>query len=72
MKKHIFKVEIEFADDVTDDKHINQMASNIAKAIKKEKAIINIAPVGSDTYVKDFAVETVKDSGELNFRVATK
>ncbi len=58
--KHKFIVTIEFADKITDDNEINEIANNIANALKTEATNYGLVPDDSETYTKKIEVETVK------------
>ena len=45
-----FTVTLEFADKITDDNKIIEVANNIARAISSEVGSMGIAPEDSDTY----------------------
>jgi hypothetical protein len=59
MKKIAFTVTIEFADKVSDDMEILEVASNIASAIKHEVDGMGIAPENSETYTKSISVKPI-------------
>lgn len=50
MNKIQFIVTLEFADKITDDNEIIEVANNIARAISHEAKTLGIAPEDSDTY----------------------
>ena len=53
MKKTIsFRVELEFESEITQDEDINEVAENIAEAIKDGANGRGIAPIDGDTYLE--------------------
>jgi hypothetical protein len=50
MNKIQFTVTLEFADKITDDNEIIEVANNIARAISSEVSSMGIAPEDSDNY----------------------
>ena len=57
-RKLSFTVTLEFADKITDDQDILEIASNIARAIKREAdSGDGIVPVCGDTYTKNVSVK---------------
>lgn len=59
MKKIAFAVTIEFADKISDDNEILEVASNIARAIKNEVNGMGIVPEDSETYTKSISVKPI-------------
>lgn len=72
MKKHIFTVTLEFADNITNDAEVNQIAKNIALALKEQVDHEGLAPEESDTFTTKITVETQKTDGNFNFKVEAK
>jgi hypothetical protein len=68
MKKLTFSVTVEFAEKITSDNDVLQVAKNIAAAIVDETNGMGIAPQDSDNYTKlvsvtpQFINETVTES----------
>lgn len=57
-RKLSFTVTLEFADKITDDQDILEIASNIARAIKREAdSGDGIVSVCGDTYTKNVSVK---------------
>lgn len=57
MNKLQFTVTVEFADKITDDNQIMEVANNVARAIINEVNGMGIAPEDSDTYTKTVSVK---------------
>jgi len=51
MKKHTFTVTIQFADKITADEEIQELAQNIANAVTAFADTTGIAPEASESYL---------------------
>ena len=58
MKKITFTVTVEFADKISSDEEIQEVAENIARAIRNEANTIGIAPDDSETFTEDIEVSS--------------
>jgi len=52
MKDLVFRVELSFADDVSDDKDVMEIAQRVAQAIVDGANGRGIAPENGDTYLE--------------------
>ena len=57
MKKLVFEVEIEVADNINNDNEINEMVDYISKAIIKEVEDYGIIPDNSETHTTKVSVK---------------
>lgn len=57
MKKIIFEVEIEVADNINADNEINEMVDNVSNAIIKEVENNGITPDDSETHTTKVSVK---------------
>ena len=58
MRKLTFTVTVEFANKITDDNEINEVANNIAKAIVDRANHEGIAPENSDNYTESVEIQS--------------
>lgn len=56
-KKLTFTVEVHFSDKIRDDKHVLDVANNIANAIENEANGMGIAPEDSDAFTLGVSVK---------------
>ena len=52
-----FTVEVKFADKITDDLLIMEVAQNIVNAVENETNAMGIAPEDSETYTTEVSVK---------------
>lgn len=64
MKKLTFSVTLTFADKISDDNEIMEVAKNIAEALENEAKTKGIAPEVSETYTTGIEVASphIEDS----------
>lgn len=60
MKEIKFLVTLTFADSLTNENEINEVANNIANALKYEADTHGLAPEASETYTEKIEVSPLK------------
>ena len=56
MKKHTFTVTLKFADKITSDEEIQELAQNVANAVTAFADTAGIAPEASESYLTGIEV----------------
>ena len=56
MKKHTFTVTLTFADKITSDEEIQELAQNVANAVTAFADTAGIAPEASESYLTSIEV----------------
>ena len=56
MRKITFTVTLEFADKISDDNEVQEVAQNIANSLKHDAEHYGLAPENSDNYTKSIEV----------------